>query len=195
MDPCYEEELRVQILGGSPWAWGVCYVSRGDLIFLAVGEGRTDLRTGRTTVADTSLSLHFEEILPELIGVVCDRPTRKQVVGDEVGIVSRIGRVSTNLPAGLLCERNANTTVLGKMSVQKEMGDHLPVRLHLGARPVGERPCKGVPRWVARRPSFAANVSDLIEREGTSGFQDPFSAPLTFKRMLVVAATKTEAAA
>ena len=32
----------------------------GDLNFPAVGEGRTDLRIGRTTFADTSLSLHFE---------------------------------------------------------------------------------------------------------------------------------------
>lgn len=48
---------------------------RGDLNFPAVGEGRADLRTGRATFADASLSLHFEETFPELIEVVCDRPT------------------------------------------------------------------------------------------------------------------------
>ena len=167
----------------------------GDLIFPAVGERRTDLRTGRTTFADTSLSLHFEGAFPELTDVVCDRPTRKQVVGDEIGIVSRIGRVFTNLPAGLLCERDACTTVLGKMFVQRGMGDHLPVRLHVGAKPAGERPCRGVPKWVARLPSFAANVADLSERGGISGFQAPLSELLSFKRVFALAATKSEAAA
>ena len=57
---------------------------------------------------------------------------------------------------------------------QKGMSDHLPVRLHLGAKPSGEKPCRGVPRWVARLPSFAANVADLSGREGISGFQEPF---------------------
>ena len=142
---------------------------KGDLNFPAEGEGRTDLRTGRTTFADTSLG------------------TRSAL--------SRIDRVFANLPAGLCCERNACTTVLGKMSAQKGMSDHLPVRLHLGAKPSGEKPCRGVPRWVARLPSFAANVADLSEREGISGFQEPFSALLAFKRVLVLAATKPEAAA
>ena len=173
---------------------GIVIFVAGDFNFPVDGEGRLNVATDRVTGGSDSVATHFDVSFGDLIEIAQDRPTRRRSEGGSMTVLSRVDRICSNTPPGELLARNACAAMLGKLTSQCELSDHVPVVARLCGRAAvtGFRPF--VPNWVLGLSCFPDLVRDLSMAEGLTGpggdDLSPFGKLKGFRRVIVKAARR-----
>jgi endonuclease/exonuclease/phosphatase family metal-dependent hydrolase len=133
----------------------------GDWNFVEKGDFRLHLSTGKATVENSAKIREFEHLFVDYVELHQDNFTRAGKKNGLIETLSRIDRIYTNIPTGVLLDYDISAAALGSSAAAFDISDHLPVVVTIADKVRPSGPC-AIPAWIAAHPFFPEEVHMLL---------------------------------